>query len=112
MSTRPDHFYYKPRITFDEFFNISDNVIKISACLASPLSKYPSSENASKEIYEKLLKKYDYYEIQAHPCLAQMKYNNMLYIASQKYGKPLIAGTDTHSINGYKRLHGAQVETA
>ena len=26
----------------------------------------------------------------------------MLYIASKKYGKPLIAGTDTHSINGYK----------
>lgn len=102
LSTRPDHFYYKPRITFNEFFNISDNVIKISACLASPLSKYPSSENASKEIYEKLLKKYDYYEVQGHPCLAQMKYNNMLYIASKKYGKPLIAGTDTHSINGYK----------
>ena len=42
LSTRPDHMYYKPRITFDEFFAISDNVIKISACLASPLSKYPS----------------------------------------------------------------------
>ena len=41
LSTRPDHMYYKPRITFDEFFSISDNVIKISACLASPLSKYP-----------------------------------------------------------------------
>ena len=39
ISTRPDHFYYKPRISFEEFFNISDNVIKISACLASPLNK-------------------------------------------------------------------------
>lgn len=42
LSTQSDHMYYKPRITFDEFFNISDNVIKISACLASPLSKYPN----------------------------------------------------------------------
>lgn len=46
LSTREDHVYYKPRISFDEFLNISDNVIKISACLASPLNKYPSSVNA------------------------------------------------------------------
>lgn len=171
-STREDHMYYKPRITFDEFFAISDNVIKISACLASPLSRYPSSinevykrldeikkekkellsseeyrqevierfkgwdsnqspitygnldnfikeevskmyaeeikvlkhtEENAKEIYEKLLQTYDYYEIQPHvKSLDQIKYNKMLYEASKKYGKPLIAGTDTHSINHYK----------
>ena len=50
-STQPDHRYYKPRITFEEFFNISDNVIKISACLASPLSKYP------KDIQEQMAEK-------------------------------------------------------
>lgn len=179
MSTRPDHMYYKPRLSFEEFFNISENVIKISACLASPLNKYPSSsnelyesienlknewqqkiaferENASeeyrkyfqycyevsevdlvqpmefeiweterlkeidsfyngeidrinnsinkcKETYERLLKSYDYYEIQPHiHSLDQVKYNQFLYNASQKYGIPLIAGTDTHSINQYK----------
>lgn len=171
-STREDHMYYKPRITFDEFFAISDNVIKISACLASPLSRYPSSinevyerldeikkekkellsseeyrqevierfkgwdsnqspitygnldnfikeevskmyaeeikvlkhtEENAKEIHEKLLQTYDYYEIQPHvKSLDQIKYNKMLYEASKKYGKPLIAGTDTHSINQYK----------
>lgn len=171
-STREDHMYYKPRITFDEFFAISDNVIKISACLASPLSRYPSSinevyerldeikkenkellsseeyrqevierfkgwdsnqspitygnldnfikeevskmyaeeikvlkhtEENAKEIYEKLLQTYDYYEIQPHiKSLDQIKYNKMLYEASKKYDKPLIAGTDTHSINQYK----------
>lgn len=31
------HVYYKNRITFEEFLNISDNIIKISACLQSPL---------------------------------------------------------------------------
>lgn len=102
-STQPDHFYYKPRITFEEFFNISSNIIKISACLASPLSKYPSSENADRNIYHKLLKAYDYYEIQPHvKSLDQIKYNKMLYEASKQYNKPLIAGTDTHSINKYK----------
>ena len=174
LSTREDHIYYKPRISFEEFFNISDNVIKISACLASPLSKYPSSANElyenieslkkewqekiayerrnaneeyknyklsetdlmqptefeiweadrlkeinnyytdeidklnnsikqCKETYEKLLQSYDYYEIQPHvKSLEQIKYNQMLYEASQKYGVPLIAGTDTHNINQYK----------
>lgn len=193
MSTREDHVYYKPRITFKEFFNISDNVIKISACLASPLHKYPSSTNdiyervkqleqssteeikklqvlladieeenkwissyyntddeddlvippwetgefdtphmayvgyvegliegikinynnqiseleqnisIAKENYEQLLQTYDYYEIQPHVnSLEQIKYNQMLYEASKKYHKPLIAGTDTHSINQYK----------
>ena len=102
-STRPDHFYYKPRITFDEFFNISDNIIKISACLASPLSKYPSVKNASRETFYKLLEYYDYYEIQPHvKSLDQIKYNQMLYEASKRYGKPLIVGTDTHSLNSYK----------
>lgn len=102
-STQPDHFYYKPRITFEEFFNISSNIIKISACLASPLSKYPSSENADRNIYHKLLQAYDYYEIQPHvKSLDQIKYNKMLYEASKQYNKPLIAGTDTHSIDKYK----------
>ena len=130
LSTRPDHMYYKPRITFDEFFSISDNVIKISACLASPLSKYPSfiteyCENKinecekqndtqlinkyrkclsnSRNVFERLLQAYDYYEIQPHvKSIDQIKYNQMLYEASKQYHKPLIAGTDTHSINQYK----------
>ena len=176
LSTQPDHMYYKPRITFDEFFNISDNVIKISACLASPLSKYPSfvgklvderiaelqkdkeseankiyaemnSDSAKEDwmndntivhntsyeiyveqcieksnnlfdkqieiakseldnarnIYDKLMQTYGYYEIQPHvKSIDQVKYNKMLYEASKKYHKPLIAGTDTHSIDSYK----------
>lgn len=103
LSTRENHMYYKPRISFEEFFNISDNIIKISACLASPLSKYPSSEQADRDVYEKLLKSYDYYEIQPHvKSLEQIQYNKMLYEASKRYGIPLIAGTDTHSINQYK----------
>lgn len=129
-STRPDHMYYKPRISFDEFFAISDNVIKISACLASPLSKYPSfiteyCENKidecekqndaqsinryrkclsnSRNVFVRLLQAYDYYEIQPHvKSIDQIKYNQMLYEASKQYHKPLIAGTDTHSINQYK----------
>ena len=99
ISTQEDHFYYKNRISFDEFLNISNNIICISACLASPINKL--SEN--NPYYEKLLNKYDYYEIQPHiNSEDQKKYNKKLYELSIKYCKPLICGTDTHALNTYK----------
>lgn len=98
LSNRDDHFYYKPRITFEEFLGISDNVIKISACLASPLNKM----SVRHPMYEKLLKHYDYLEVQAHNFGEQISYNCHLAEMSKKYGIPLIAGTDTHSVDAYK----------
>lgn len=103
LSTREDHFYYKPRLTFEEFLNISDNIIKISACLASPLNEYKNVENFDKDLYLKLLQNYDYLEVQPHiNSESQKKYNKLLSKASKKYNIPLIAGTDTHSLNQYK----------
>ena len=94
LSTQEDHFYYKPRITFDEFKNISDNIIKISACLASPLNKLRD---------ESLIQYYDYLEIQPHIYSEDQKeYNKWLYEMSLKHKKPLIAGTDTHNLDKYK----------
>lgn len=94
LSTQEDHFYYKPRLSFDEFKNISNNIIKISACLASPLNKLRD---------ESLIQYYDYLEIQPHVNSEDQKvYNKWLYEMSLKHKKPLIAGTDTHSINKYK----------
>ena len=138
-STENNHVYYKPRITFEEFINISDNVIRISACLASPINMienrvlslqneiveleselftirdteirlvYQNLIDIKKEdlnnlthIIPKLLNHYDYYEIQYHNVPEQVNYNKKLYELSLKYNKPLIAGTDTHSINKYK----------
>lgn len=98
VSCRDDHFYYTNRMSFDEFFKLSSNVIKISACLASPLNKL----SVSHPLYEKLVKHYDYLEIQPHNHPDQKAYNVHLASVSQKYNKPLIAGTDTHSLNSYK----------
>lgn len=99
LSTKEDHTYYKNRISYDEFLNISDNIIKISACLASPLNK-----EKDKEWFDKLAKKYDYYEIQYHSDRDgdQIRYNQMLYELSKKNNIPLIVGTDTHNLNKYK----------
>lgn len=98
-SKMKDHFYYDRRITFDEFLNISDNIIKISACLASPLNKYRKTKDKT---FEKLLHAYDYYEIQPHDFEEQKEYNLFLYELSQITGIPLIMGTDTHGISKYK----------
>lgn len=97
LATRKDHMYYKPRLSFEEFLNISDNIIKISACLQSPLNKYDKND-----LYDKIAKHYDYYEIQYHNCDEQRQYNEYLYRLSKENHIPLIAGTDTHSSTQYK----------
>lgn len=100
-----EHFYYNSRITFDEFFALSDNVIKISACLASPLNRVRKTafEEISSETFEKLCCTYDYYEVQPHVYSQEQKeYNCWLADLAKKYNKPLIAGTDTHNLNEYK----------
>lgn len=93
-----DHFYYTNRITFDEFLNISNNIISTSACLASPLNKLPDTHPR----YMELAQKYDFLEVQAHNHPEQIEFNRRLAALSKKIGKPLIAGTDTHSSSKYK----------
>lgn len=93
-----DHFYYTNRITFDEFLNISNNIISTSACLASPLNKLPDTHPR----YMELAMKYDFLEVQAHNHPEQIEFNRRLAALSKKIGKPLIAGTDTHSSSKYK----------
>ena len=98
VATKKDHMYYKPRLSFEEFLNISDNVIKISACLQSPLNRF----NKEADMYNKVAKHYNYYEIQYHDCDEQREYNYYLYQLSIKNNIPLIVGTDTHSSTKYK----------
>lgn len=98
LSSDEDHFYYTNRITFDEFLNVSDNVIKTSACLASPLNKLPDDH----PMYMRLAKHYDYLEVQPHSHPEQIEFNRRLMFLSESIGKPLIAGTDTHNSSRYK----------
>lgn len=99
LSTRDDHRYYNNRLSFDEFLQISDHIIKISACVASPLQRLPDDH----PMYLPLAEHYDYLEIQHHNAPVQKEYNQRLYQLAQKLGKPLIAGTDTHASSVYKK---------
>lgn len=101
-STDDNHKYYKPRISFSEFLALSDNIIKISACIASPLCKIIPDTLEKEELYFKLLHKYDYLEIQPHvKSQTQKDYNKKLVAYSKQFNIPLIASTDTHSIDQY-----------
>ena len=99
IATDKEHTYYKPRLSFEEFCNLSDNIITTSACLGSPLANLDEND----EWYEKLIKRYDYLEIQPHAIDRQIRYNKKLFELSQKYDKPLISGSDTHEIDAYKQ---------
>lgn len=97
MSTDEDHFYYNNRISFEEFLAISPNIIATSACLASPLNVLPDDH----PYYLRLAQRYDYLEVQPHDHPEQIAFNKRLLALSQVIGKPLIAGTDTHSSTPY-----------
>lgn len=98
LSSQEDHFYYTNRISFDEFLRLSPNIVTTSACLASPLARLPEDH----PYYERLVKRYDFLEVQAHDCDDQKEFNRRLLALAKKYDKPLIAGTDTHSVSKYK----------
>ena len=94
-----NHFYYVPRITYEELINTSDNIIICTACLASILA---SNNALLKERFIVFLtqnKHRCFLEIQHHNVDKQKNYNKALWHLSQTSGIPLITGTDTHALN-------------
>ena len=93
------HFYYMPRITFEELFNTSNNIIITTACIGGVLGK--GELNTKKRFMQFLManKNRCYLEIQHHNCKEQAEYNKIIYGISKKTNIPLIAGTDTHCLN-------------
>lgn len=93
------HFYYMPRISFDELFATSNNIIITTACLGGVL------HNGNPLIKEKMIsflsrnKNRCFLEIQHHNCIDQIEYNRTLYNLHKATQIPLIAGTDTHALN-------------
>ena len=93
------HYFYAPRITFDDLIGTSDNIIVSTACLGGILNR------GTEELQDRFLrfivenKHRCFLEIQHHNVLDQKIYNKKLYELSQKHGLNLIACTDTHSLN-------------
>ena len=93
------HFYFNPRITLDELLLTSDDIIITSACLGGILY---SADEPIKDIFIQFMIKNKhrcFLEIQHHNVKEQIEYNRYLYMLSNEYNIPLIAGTDTHALN-------------
>lgn len=98
IASREDHSYYNPRLSYEEFLAISPNIIKTSACIASPLARLDPSD----PMYLRLAKHFDYLEVQHHNVPEQIAHNKKMLQLSRQLSIPLIAGTDTHSSSQYK----------
>lgn len=99
IAFREEQRYYSPRITFEQLINTSDNIIITTACVGGILCK--GNEDIKNRFIEFLAEHKDrcFLEIQHHNVEKQKEYNLYLHELSQKYGIPLIAGTDTHALN-------------
>lgn len=93
------HFYYMPRISFDELFKTSSNIIITTACLGGVLNNGTPIAKEKMLGFLKQNKNRCFLEIQHHNCKEQIEYNKVLYELSKDTGIPLIAGTDTHALN-------------
>ena len=94
-----NHFYYVPRISFDELFATTDNIIITTACVGGPLCK------GDGDVEDKMLrfltreKHRCFLEIGHHMDPRQAEYNRKLLALHDAHGVPLIAGTDTHALD-------------
>ena len=94
-----NHFYYVPRISFDELFSASENILITTACVGGVLGK--GAEPVQKRFLDFLSENRDrcFLEIGHHPDRKQVLYNQRLHQLSEQTGIPLIAGTDTHVLD-------------
>lgn len=99
FNRKDNHFYYVPRITFNELFMTSDNILVTTACVGGVFGK--GDEEARRAFLDFMVKNKHrcFFEIGHHIDQKQIAYNQMMYELSQQTGIPLIAGTDTHVLN-------------
>lgn len=99
--TEDKHFYYNPRISFDELKVTSDNILVLSACLGGPLWQTYSG-NKAKE-YNQWVKFFKdnkhraWLEVQAHNSNEQKIYNRLLLRLAEEHGLRTVATNDVHA---------------
>lgn len=110
FNRKDNHFYYVPRISFEELFHTSDNIIVTSACIGGVYGKASkmSEESDDDHWLRDMQTFHDFMELNKHRCFLevghhidnkQRYYNKMISDIHKGSGIPLIAGTDTHCLN-------------
>ena len=102
------HFYYMPRITFEELFATSDNIIVTTACLGGVLHNGTSTAKEMLLSFLQQNKHRCFLEIQHHNVQQQIEYNQLLWSLSKEIDIPLIVGTDVHALND-KHIKGRKM---
>ena len=99
FNRKDNHFYYVPRISFEELFSTSDNIIITTACIGGVFGKAESI--VEDQFLDFLFKNKHrcFLEIGHHLDKKQIQYNQKLYDIHRMTGIPMIAGTDTHVLN-------------
>jgi DNA polymerase-3 subunit alpha len=97
-----EHFYYKPRITFEELFEHKEGLVVGSACLASVFSQHLLNNNETKaeEYFKRFVDELGenfYAEIQLNELVQeQKKYNDWIIKTAEKYNVPVVLTGDVH----------------
>ena len=93
------HYYYVPRITFEELYATSDNIIMTTACTGGVFKS--NNRELLKEYLEFLSRNNHrcYLEIQHHNTDEQKRHNKYMLAFSNKYNIPISIATDTHALN-------------
>lgn len=99
FNRKDNHFYYVPRISFDELFATSENIIITTACIGGVLGKAPIETQNRFIRFLAENKNRCFLEIGHHMDEKQVIHNRSLKAISEQTGVPLIAGTDTHVLN-------------
>lgn len=94
-----NHFYYVPRISFDELFSTSKNILVTSACVGGVFGKGSPEAQTLFLNFLQQNKGRCFLEIGHHMDEKQKVYNNKMLSFHKLSGVPLIAGTDTHALN-------------
>lgn len=97
------HFYYNPRISFEELTKTSDNVLILTSCLGSPLwQNYKSNqkENLEKWVNFFVANKHRVWlEVQPHNQQEQKVYNKWLVDLANKNDMKIVATNDVHAVS-------------
>ena len=99
FNRKDNHFYYVPRISFEELFLTSDNIMLTTACIGGVLAKADPVVQKRFLEFIKNNKHRCFLEIGHHLDEKQIFYNQHLLKLHEETGIPLIAGTDTHVLN-------------
>lgn len=99
FNRKDNHFYYVPRISFDELFATTNNIIITTACVGGVFGK--GDEEVCERFLDFMLRNRDrcFFEIGHHIDEKQIVYNEKITALSRSTSIPLIAGTDTHVLN-------------